>query len=226
MTKKWLTSLSSDHQIKLDGLNHNFLIHQQGAAWIHCPGRGPDVPRLKALYLPLKYHQPVICNFRQRHPDVPVKDQMQKLQESYCWLGMTEDIPKHSATCNNCQILQQAKKAPQIPMPRSISTFTGHSSLTPKTNSLSPSPTKPPKLPVADSLAYNIFTHWICRMAVPQVIDSNLDEQHADELKAELDNYLQQEAPHNPFIDVNRGSCYNQKAADLISKTISKAQLS
>ena len=75
-------------------------------------------------------------------------------------------------------------------------------------------------------MAYTIFTHWICRTAVPQVIITNLDEQHADELKTELDDYLQQEAPHNPFIDVNRGSCYNQKAADLIAKTISKAELS
>ena len=39
--------------------------------------------------------------------------------------------------------------------------------------------------------------------------------------KTELNDYLQQEAPHNPFIDVNRSSCYNQKAADLIANTIS-----
>ena len=51
-------------------------------------------------------------------------------------------------------------------------------------------------------------------MAVPQVIDTNLDEQQADDLKAELDLYLQQEAPHNPFININRGSCYNLKAVD------------
>ena len=38
--------------------------------------------------------------------------------------------------------------------------------------------------------------------------------------------YLQQEAPHNPFININRGSCYNQKAADLIAKTVSRAKLS
>ena len=63
-------------------------------------------------------------------------------------------------------------------------------------------------------------------MAVPQVINTNLDEQQADDHKAELDDYLQQEAPHNPFIDINRGSCFNQKAADLISKTISTAELS
>ena len=63
-------------------------------------------------------------------------------------------------------------------------------------------------------------------MAVPQVIDTNLDEQLADDLKSELDDYLQQEALHNPFIDIIRGSCYNQKAADLVAKAISKAKLS
>ena len=82
------------------------------SAWIHCPGRGPDVPKLKAQNLPLKYPQPVICNFRQRQPDIPVKDQMQKLQENYSWLGMREDIATYSATCNNCQVLQHAKKTP------------------------------------------------------------------------------------------------------------------
>ena len=63
-------------------------------------------------------------------------------------------------------------------------------------------------------------------MAVPQVIDTNLNEQQADELKAELDDFLQQEAPHNPFIDIDQGSCYNQKAADLIAKTVARADLS
>ena len=33
---------------------------------------------------PLKYHQPVICCFWQRLPDLPVKDQIQRLQENYC----------------------------------------------------------------------------------------------------------------------------------------------
>ena len=63
-------------------------------------------------------------------------------------------------------------------------------------------------------------------MAVPQVINTNLDEQKADDLKAELNDYLQQEAPRNPFIDINRGSCYNKKATDLIAKTITRAELS
>ena len=115
MTSQWPSSLNPDHQIKLEDLDRNLLIDQHGVAWVHCPGRGPDVPTLKALYLPLKYRQLVICSFRQRHQDVPVKDQMQKLQENYCWLGIREDIAEHSQTCNNCQVLQQAKKAPQIP---------------------------------------------------------------------------------------------------------------
>ena len=77
-----------------------------------------------------------------------------------------------------------------------------------------------------ETLAYTIFTHWICSMAIPQVINTNLNEQQADKLKAKLDHFLQQEVPHNPFIDVDRGSCYNQKAADLIAKTVARAELS
>ena len=115
MTTQWPTSLNPDHQIKLEDLNRNLLIDQHGPTWVHCPGRGPDVPTLKALYLPIKYRQPVTCNFWQRHHNVPVKNQMQQLQENYCWLGMREDIAEHSQTCNDCQVLQQAKKSPQIP---------------------------------------------------------------------------------------------------------------
>ena len=37
------TSLTPDHQVKLDDLNRNLQVNQHGAAWIHCPGRGPDV---------------------------------------------------------------------------------------------------------------------------------------------------------------------------------------
>ena len=63
-------------------------------------------------------------------------------------------------------------------------------------------------------------------MAVPQVIDTNLDEQQADDLKDELDDFLQQDAPHNPIIHINRGSCYNQKATNLIASTVARAELS
>ena len=65
MTKQWPSSLTSDHQVKLEDLNHDLLVDHHGAAWVHCPRRGPDVPMLKALYLPLKYRQRVICNFQQ-----------------------------------------------------------------------------------------------------------------------------------------------------------------
>ena len=114
-SKQWPSTLHPDHELKLHDLNRNLLVDHHGAVWVHCPGRGPDVPTLKALYLPLKYRQPVICNFRQRHPDIPIRDQMQKLQENYCWLGMREDIASHAEACNNCQVLQHAKKTPQVP---------------------------------------------------------------------------------------------------------------
>ena len=63
-------------------------------------------------------------------------------------------------------------------------------------------------------------------MAVPLFIDTNPNDQQAKNLKSELDILLEEEAPHNPFIDINRGSCYNQKAADFIAKMVSKAELS
>ena len=190
MSKQWPPSLTLDHQIKLDDLNCNLLIDQHGAAWIHCPGRGPDVPTLKdrlvvaaVLYLPLKYPQPVICNFRQRHPDVPVKDQMQKLQENYCGLG----IPEHSATCNNCKNLQHAKKTPEIPNATVHLDVHGPFVSYGKNKfavTLTDEATKitvflAVKSKSADSLAYTIFTGRICRMAVPQVIATNLNEQLA-----------------------------------------------
>ena len=57
------------------------------------------------------------------------------------------------------------------------------------------------------AIAFAIFTQWICKMAVPQVIDTNLTDEQADALKDELDNLMQLDIPHNPFIDINRGSC-------------------
>ena len=57
ISKHWPSTLHPDHQLKLDDLNRNLLIDHHGAVWVHCPGRGPDVPTLKALYLPLKYRQ-------------------------------------------------------------------------------------------------------------------------------------------------------------------------
>ena len=160
MSKQWPPSLTLDHRIKLDDLNCNLLIDQHGATWIHCPGRGPDVPTLKALYLPLKYRPPVICNFQQRYSDVPVRNQMQKLQENYCWLSMREDIAKHSATCNNAKFFRRLKGHLRSPMPTFISTFTGHSSPKAKTNLWLPSPTKPQKLPSSRLSNPNQLTHW------------------------------------------------------------------
>ena len=32
--------------------------------------------------------------------------------------------------------------------------------------------------------------------------------------------------PHYPFIDIDRGSCYNQTGADLVSKMVAKANFS
>ena len=63
-------------------------------------------------------------------------------------------------------------------------------------------------------------------MSIPQLIDANLSEIQAEALKNELDSVFQQEGPQNPFIDTNRGSCFNQKAADTINKMVKTAELS
>ena len=77
-----------------------------------------------------------------------------------------------------------------------------------------------------DDLAAACFVEWICKMSVPQVIDTNLSEDQAKALKNKLDLTLNQDIPHNPFIDANRGSCFNQKAADNINKMVNAAELS
>ena len=77
-----------------------------------------------------------------------------------------------------------------------------------------------------DDLAAACFVEWICKMSVPQVIDTNLSEDQSEALKDKLDLALNQDIPHNPFIDANRGSCFNQKAADSINKMVNTAELS
>ena len=62
-------------------------------------------------------------------------------------------------------------------------------------------------------LAAACFVEWICKMPVPQVINTNLSKNQAKDLKDELNTPLNQEITHNPFIDANRGSCFNQRSA-------------
>ena len=105
---------------------------------------------------------------------------------------MREDIASHSETCKNCQVLQQAKKKPQIPNATVHLDIHGPFvscgnnkfvvTLTDEATKITVFEAVPAKTP--EALAYTIFTHWICRMAAPQVIDTNLNEQQADELKA------------------------------------------
>ena len=76
-----------------------------------------------------------------------------------------------------------------------------------------------------DGLAATCFVEWICKMSVPQFIDTNLSKDQAEDLKEELNTCLNQDIPHNPFIDANRGSCFNKKAVDGIRKMANTAKL-
>ena len=54
---------------------------------------------------------------------------------------------------------------------------------------------------------------------------SDIAEQNPEGLNNELDSLLHQDAPHNPFIDAIRGSCFNQKAADEINRIVTTTEL-
>ena len=70
-----------------------------------------------------------------------------------------------------------------------------------------------------DDLAAACFVEWICKMSVPQFIDTNLSKDQAEDLKEELNTCLNQDIPHNPFIDANK------KAVDGIRKMVNTAKL-
>ena len=54
-----------------------------------------------------------------------------------------------------------------------------------------------------EDLATACFVELVCKLSIPQVIDTNLSEDKAENLKDELDTCLNQDIPHNPFIDAN-----------------------
>ena len=62
-----------------------------------------------------------------------------------------------------------------------------------------------------DDVAAACFVEWICKLSVPQVIDTNLSEDQAEALKDELDITRNQDIPHNLFIDANSGSCFKRQ---------------
>ena len=190
---QWDSSLSPDHILKLEDLNPNLLIDHHQAAWVHCPGRGPDVPTMKALYLPIKYRHPVICHFRQRNPDLSVRDQVQRLQENYCWWGIRGDLAEPTDTCKNCKILKQFKKTPEIPNAifdldlhgpfRSYGENKFVLTLIDEATKLTTFEAIKDKSAVSLAWTWTIFAHWIFKMAIPQVINTNLNDHQAENLK-------------------------------------------
>ena len=121
LTNSWDTKVSPCHRLQLEQLNRNLHIDQDGAPWINCPGQGPDVPTLKAVYLPAKYRQPIICHFRQRNPDLPIAEEIIHLQENYCLLNMQSDLINHADSCQNCKLLKASTKCQEIPNARGLS---------------------------------------------------------------------------------------------------------
>ena len=42
------------------------MIYQDNVVWVQCKLESPEAPLKTALYLPIKFSAPVICQFRQR----------------------------------------------------------------------------------------------------------------------------------------------------------------
>ena len=199
-----------------------------------CKPESPEAPLKSAMYLPIKFRAPVICQFRQRNSGLSVPQQVAQLQEDYCWIGMKKDLQQHPDFCANCaqlKVHKQNKSVPNAVVHLEIQgPFTTYGDqkfaavLTDEATKIMSFVAMVGKS--TEDLAAACFTEWICKLSVPQVIDTNLSEDQAKALKDELDTCLNQDIPHNPYIDANRGSCFNQKAADKINKMVNPAELS
>lgn len=104
----WPTDLHPDHRLQLETLNKNLMIDQDKVVWVQSQPVRPEAPPKMALYLPIKFRAPVICQFRQRNTDLTVSQQVAKRQENYCWIGMKQD--PHPSYCANCAQLKVHKQ--------------------------------------------------------------------------------------------------------------------
>ena len=91
------------------------MINNDSVVWVQCKPESPEAPPKTALYLPIKFRDPVICQFRQRNPDLSVSQQVAKLQENYCWIGMKQDLQQHPEACANCAQLKVHKQTNSVP---------------------------------------------------------------------------------------------------------------
>jgi hypothetical protein len=75
-------------------------------------------------------------------------------------------------------------------------------------------------------LGFAIFSEWICKMAVPETLETNLTEDKADQLQQELADLLQCQPPQATFVDSHRGHHFNLQAEKQIRRMVNTAELS
>ena len=81
LIRTWPLHIQPDHQSRLELQEKNIMIDKDKVVWVQCQPECPKAPPRMALYLPLKYRSPVICQFWQRHPDLTIVQQISKLHE-------------------------------------------------------------------------------------------------------------------------------------------------
>ena len=112
-TRAWPNNLQPDHRLCLETLNKNLMINQDNVVWVQCKPESPEAKT--ALYLPIKFRAPIICQFRQINPDLSVSQQVAKLQENYCWIGMKQDLQQQLESSANCTQLKVHKQTKSVP---------------------------------------------------------------------------------------------------------------
>ena len=141
----WPNDLQPDHRQRLELLNRNLLIDCNNVVWVQCQPECPKAPPRTALFLPVIYCAPVLCQFRQQNPDLTVPQQVAKLQENYNWIGMKADghittPPVSTAISLKCTRLLSAS-----PKRRSTWTCMAPSPPTATTSLWRYSPMRPPR---------------------------------------------------------------------------------
>ena len=198
----WPANTSKADIQKLSPLLNKFFV-RDGLIWI----RLNDFERQRnALYLPLKYRKRALCeghgSILSGH-DAITKTYL-RITDSYVWPGIKSDIHNHITSCLQCQLRKKSTQKPvplhplpipELPNQRIHVDLFGPLKSSNKANKfilcITDAFTKyaeviaiPDK--TAETVANEIFTHWICRFGSPLQVHSDGGKEFCNKLSDEM----------------------------------------